>query len=61
MSEEILYRLPKCTSCGKLILPKELSSKFPCPNCGEAIIWRCEKCRLFVRSYTCPRCGFTGP
>ncbi|MFQ5711317.1 MAG: zinc finger domain-containing protein [Candidatus Geothermarchaeales archaeon] len=61
MSEELIYRIPKCTSCGKLISPEEKSSKFPCPQCGEAVIWRCEKCRIFIRDYTCPNCGFVGP
>ncbi|HDN17438.1 RNA-binding protein [Candidatus Bathyarchaeota archaeon ex4484_205] len=50
-----------CTSCNKLIGPDERSVRFLCPNCGEVTIWRCEKCRKFVREYVCARCGFRGP
>lgn len=61
MSDELLHMLPKCGCCGKLISPDERSVKFICPRCGEAVIWRSEKCRMFVRHYTCARCGFVGP
>ncbi|MGB9622743.1 MAG: zinc finger domain-containing protein, partial [Candidatus Bathyarchaeia archaeon] len=50
-----------CISCGKRISPDEKAVKFMCPNCGSVSIIRCEKCRLFGRSYRCPKCDFTGP
>ncbi|MDH5771045.1 MAG: zinc finger domain-containing protein [Candidatus Bathyarchaeota archaeon] len=53
--------MPKCLSCGHVISPDEKSVNFLCPSCGELVIWRCEKCRLFGRLYKCPKCGFTGP
>ena len=56
-----VLRLPTCTSCGKLIPPYERGVKFRCPNCGEIIIWRCEKCRKQGNTYMCPKCGFEGP
>jgi Predicted Zn-ribbon RNA-binding protein with a function in translation len=34
---------------------------FYCPNCGKALIWRCEKCRKQGTPYRCPNCGFVGP
>ncbi len=61
MSFEIEYEPQKCISCNKNILYFESSVYFPCPSCGEVIIWRCEKCRRFAREYTCPNCGFKGP
>ena len=60
MSEK-MYKPPVCSSCGKVITTFEKATKFYCPNCGEVLIWRCEKCRKFARPYTCPKCGFTGP
>src|SRR5438552_2459128 len=54
-------RMPSCNWCGRMILPREGAVHFPCPQCGEVIIWRCEKCRGFGRPYKCPKCGFTGP
>jgi len=36
---------PICTSCGKIIHPREKAVAFYCPNCGKALIWRCNKCR----------------
>jgi predicted RNA-binding Zn-ribbon protein involved in translation (DUF1610 family) len=53
--------MPLCNWCGKIIAPGEQAIKFPCPGCGEVVIWRCEKCRLFGRSYKCPKCGTKGP
>ncbi|MCJ7761138.1 zinc finger domain-containing protein [Candidatus Bathyarchaeota archaeon] len=44
-----------------MIVPGESSVSFGCPSCGDVIIWRCEKCRLFGRDYKCPKCGSTGP
>jgi len=54
-------KLPVCTSCNKPIAPFERAVRFKCPNCGAIIIWRCEKCRKLVNTYTCPNCGFVGP
>jgi predicted RNA-binding Zn-ribbon protein involved in translation (DUF1610 family) len=53
--------MPVCIWCRHIIVPGENAVKFPCPDCGEVVIWRCEKCRLFGRPYKCPKCGFTGP
>lgn len=53
--------LPLCTSCNKPVKPGERATKFLCPNCHEALIWRGEKCRKFSRPYKCPNCGFEGP
>ncbi|MBL7167462.1 DUF1610 domain-containing protein [Candidatus Bathyarchaeota archaeon] len=53
--------MQSCISCGKKIAPGESALKFGCPSCGAVTIWRCEKCRLFGREYTCPACGFKGP
>jgi len=61
MSLEIEYNPPKCTSCNKNIMSFEAAVYFPCPQCGETIIWRCEKCRKFAREYVCKSCGFRGP
>ena len=61
MSGADKVKMPLCNWCGKIIAPGERSMKFPCPSCGEVVIWRCEKCRLFGRSYKCPKCGMKGP
>jgi len=37
--------LVKCSSCNKPIPPYERAIKFPCPNCGQTTIIRCERCR----------------
>lgn len=54
-------KLPVCSTCNRPILPKDEAVKFVCPNCGEVVIWRCSKCRKFVREYKCISCGFVGP
>ncbi len=54
-------RLPLCSSCNKPITPSEKGVVFPCPNCGDVIIWRCKSCRSMGVPYTCPKCGFSGP
>jgi len=54
-------KMPVCNWCGRVILPDESAVKFPCPSCGEIVVWRCDKCRTFGRPYKCPKCGFTGP
>jgi|APFre7841882590_1041340.scaffolds.fasta_scaffold11755_3 predicted RNA-binding Zn-ribbon protein involved in translation (DUF1610 family) len=61
LSEAKTVKMPTCNWCGRMILPAEAAVKFPCPSCGEVVVWRCEKCRLFGRPYKCPKCGFTGP
>ncbi|HEY4673615.1 MAG: zinc finger domain-containing protein [Thaumarchaeota archaeon] len=53
--------LPVCSSCNKPVLPGEKAVKFYCPECGESLMWRCEKCRKFSREYKCVNCGFQGP
>ncbi|MEB3861740.1 MAG: zinc finger domain-containing protein [Desulfurococcales archaeon] len=52
---------PLCTSCGRIITPETRAVSFYCPNCGIAVIWRCERCRAQIAPYTCPNCGFQGP
>jgi predicted RNA-binding Zn-ribbon protein involved in translation (DUF1610 family) len=54
-------QMPICIWCGRTVTPGENAVKLPCPSCGEFEIWRCERCRLFGRSYKCPKCGFVGP
>ncbi|MBI2183925.1 MAG: DUF1610 domain-containing protein [Thaumarchaeota archaeon] len=54
-------QFPACTSCNRPITPGEKAVKFYCPECGEVLIWRCEKCRKFSRSFKCINCGFEGP
>ncbi|RLE79377.1 MAG: RNA-binding protein [Thermoprotei archaeon] len=54
-------KVPTCTSCGHPIPPYERGVSFKCPNCGQATIWRCEKCRKLMNPYICPKCGFKGP
>jgi len=61
VTEQTTTTMPTCTSCHRIIAPTTEATKFPCPNCGEIIIWRCSKCRKFGRPYRCPKCGFTGP
>ncbi|HEX4921336.1 MAG TPA: zinc finger domain-containing protein [Candidatus Bathyarchaeia archaeon] len=61
MAEVRTVKMPSCNWCGRMILPREGAVHFPCPQCGEVTIWRCEKCRGFGRSYKCQKCGFTGP
>jgi len=52
---------PICSSCGRIIHPGEKATVFYCPNCGKAIIWRCQRCRRQGTPYKCPYCGFEGP
>ncbi|MCW3976148.1 MAG: zinc finger domain-containing protein [Candidatus Bathyarchaeota archaeon] len=61
MSETDRVKMPLCNWCGRIITPGDKAVKFNCPNCGEVVIWRCEKCRLFGRPYKCPKCGVGGP
>ncbi|MCD6381633.1 MAG: DUF1610 domain-containing protein [Candidatus Aenigmarchaeota archaeon] len=50
-----------CTSCKRNVATEENWVKFKCPNCGEEIIVRCERCRKLSVPYICPKCGFEGP
>jgi hypothetical protein len=54
-------KMPTCSWCGRSIFPKEKAVRFPCPNCGEVVIWRCEKCKKLGNPYECPSCKFVGP
>ncbi len=51
----------KCISCGKDVSKGINFSKFKCPKCLEAEIVRCDRCKLLVNQYKCPKCGFVGP
>ncbi len=51
----------ECTSCGANLTAEESFSIFPCPNCGEVLIARCEHCKKLKNKYKCPNCGFEGP
>ncbi|MBD3351176.1 MAG: DUF1610 domain-containing protein [Candidatus Lokiarchaeota archaeon] len=55
------YDQKTCNGCGKNIAPYENSVTFPCPQCGDIDINRCERCRQFAIEYKCPKCGFIGP
>ena len=54
-------QLPVCTSCSRPIIANDECVKYYCPNCGYVLIWRCQSCRQFARSYKCIGCGFEGP
>lgn len=49
-----------CSTCGVRLTGRG-STAFPCPNCGNARIGRCEQCRDQSAKYTCKACGFSGP
>lgn len=51
----------RCASCGKRIGAEQNWVTFPCPQCAETDIVRCEKCKTLSNSYTCVKCGFEGP
>ena len=51
----------KCTTCGANLDAEEIKVEFPCPNCGESTIGRCQRCKKLSREYACPKCGFVGP
>ncbi len=51
----------KCNSCNVEISARGKSTIFPCPECGEEEIVRCDVCRKRVISYKCSKCGFEGP
>ncbi|HEC95218.1 MAG TPA: DUF1610 domain-containing protein [Thermoplasmatales archaeon] len=48
-----------CISCGRGLIETG-STTFPCPLCSEPI-GRCNNCREQSTTYTCRKCGFTGP
>ncbi|MCI4330721.1 MAG: zinc finger domain-containing protein [Thermoplasmata archaeon] len=50
----------RCTSCG-VALGARGTVQFKCPNCGEANLGRCARCRDQSVVYTCPNCAFEGP
>ncbi|HTT17160.1 MAG TPA: zinc finger domain-containing protein [Thermoplasmata archaeon] len=50
----------KCTSCGRSLRVVG-ATQFLCPNCGEASIGRCDRCRDQSVMYRCPKCSFEGP
>jgi predicted RNA-binding Zn-ribbon protein involved in translation (DUF1610 family) len=49
-----------CSSCGVRLTGKGATS-FPCPDCGDAAIGRCDQCRDQSVLYKCEACGFAGP
>lgn len=51
----------RCVSCGKRVENEDFWVKFPCPNCAEEEVVRCEKCRRLAVEYKCSKCGFIGP
>ncbi|MFX0047059.1 MAG: zinc finger domain-containing protein [Candidatus Hermodarchaeota archaeon] len=55
------YKKNMCFSCGRPIAPYEAAVHFPCPQCGDVTIWRCERCRTMGNTYKCLRCEFEGP
>lgn len=59
ISEPVVTK--KCSSCNRLIRPREKAAIFLCPNCGKVEIIRCAKCRKMSIPYVCPVCGFQGP
>lgn len=49
-----------CSSCGTRLLGKGVTT-FACPSCGEGKFGRCTQCRDQSVTYTCNKCGFSGP
>ncbi|HYB63442.1 MAG TPA: zinc finger domain-containing protein [Thermoplasmata archaeon] len=50
----------KCASCGRSLRGAG-ATQFLCPNCGEAAIGRCSRCRDQSVTFRCPKCAFEGP
>ncbi|OGI15988.1 RNA-binding protein [Candidatus Micrarchaeota archaeon RBG_16_49_10] len=50
-----------CISCKRNLLGDNKFTSFPCPKCGETVIFRCSKCKTLSNEYTCEKCGFIGP
>lgn len=62
VSEPRFIETPRCTSCNKVIHPRDTSViAFVCPNCGQGIIIRCAKCRVLGKTAKCPVCGYEYP
>jgi len=60
--EPRFIELPRCSSCNKVIHPRDTSVvAFVCPHCGKAIIIRCSKCREIGNIAKCPVCGYEYP
>lgn len=51
----------ECTTCGKNLEAAESFVIFPCPQCGEVKLARCNRCKKLKNNYQCPECGFVGP
>ncbi|MEM7813763.1 MAG: zinc finger domain-containing protein [Candidatus Aenigmatarchaeota archaeon] len=51
----------RCSSCQVGLKTEDGWARFKCPNCGEAEIFRCARCRKQSIVYTCPKCEFEGP
>jgi len=50
-----------CSSCGVRLGKNDGMTFFKCPECGVVEIGRCPQCRDQSITYTCTKCGFTGP
>ncbi len=50
-----------CSCCNRPVGSGEIATRFPCPNCGQFEIVRCQTCKKISNTYRCPRCGFEGP
>ena len=50
----------RCSSCG-VALSGRGATHFPCPQCGDATLGRCARCRDQSVLYHCPKCAFEGP
>jgi predicted RNA-binding Zn-ribbon protein involved in translation (DUF1610 family) len=51
----------KCISCGRSVETEPEWVEFVCPQCGNAKILRCGKCKRLQNRYECPKCKFVGP
>lgn len=56
-----LLKKQTCAGCGRVIVPFEDAVSFPCPECGDVMIWRCERCRDMGKTFQCLKCDFIGP
>ena len=62
ISDPRYLELPRCSACGKVIHPRDISATaLICPNCGKGIIIRCQKCRRLGNIATCEICGYEFP
>lgn len=60
MSMSVALSDAKCSSCG-LALGGRGTTHFICPDCAQASIGRCRRCRDQSVLFHCPNCGFEGP